>query len=70
MLTAASNRISISSSFDAGNIEVVDAEDPANIQLKIRPDPHCAKDGRSHFQWFYFQVSGVLVHEDQGLQMC
>lgn len=30
--------IVISDSFDGGNIEVVDASDPCNIQLKIKPD--------------------------------
>ena len=30
--------IVISDSFDGGNIEVVDASDPRNIQLKIKPD--------------------------------
>lgn len=51
-------KIHISAEFDAGNIKVVDASDPSNIQLHIRPDPHTPKDGRAHFQWFYFQVSG------------
>jgi murein tripeptide amidase MpaA len=44
----------ISDSFDAGNIEVVDATDPGNVLLHIRKD-----SGSEHFQWFYFRVSGV-----------
>lgn len=44
----------ISDSFDAGNIEVVDASDPANVSLHIRKDA-----GAEHFQWFCFRVSGV-----------
>ncbi|KIG12834.1 Zinc carboxypeptidase domain protein [Enhygromyxa salina] len=44
----------ISDSFDAGNIEVLDASDPTNVQLEIRKD-----HGSDHFQWFYFRVSGV-----------
>lgn len=44
----------ISDSFDAGNIEVVDASDPSNVSLHIRKDA-----GSEHFQWFYFRVSGV-----------
>jgi murein tripeptide amidase MpaA len=43
----------ISSAFDSGNIEVINAEDPANIQLKIR------KDSNSDFlQWFHFRLQG------------
>lgn len=46
--------ISINSQFDAGNIEVVSADSPENIRLKIR------KDHQSEFlQWFYFRASGV-----------
>lgn len=44
----------ISSQFDSGNIEVVKAEDAADIRLNIR------KDNESDFyQWFHFRVSGV-----------
>lgn len=44
----------INAHFDAGNIEVIDAQHAHDIQLKIHPDHH------SHFfQWFYFQVSGA-----------
>ncbi len=46
--------LSISSAFDAGNIEVVNIDNPENIQLKIR------KDSNSDFlQWFYFRVQGA-----------
>lgn len=45
----------ISAAFDSGNIEVVDATDPANIQLRIRPDA-----GGDHMQWFHFRVVGAL----------
>lgn len=44
----------ISDSFDAGNIEVVDASDPSNVSLHIRKDA-----GGDHFQWFHFRVAGV-----------
>ncbi|CAN7505987.1 M14-type cytosolic carboxypeptidase [Caballeronia sp. 15715] len=46
--------ISITSQFDAGAIEVVSAEDPAAIRLRVRPDSHA-----EFAQWFYFRVSGV-----------
>ncbi len=46
--------IKISSTFDAGNIEVINSENPDNIQLKIR------KDTNSDFlQWFYFRMQGA-----------
>lgn len=41
----------ISSNFDAGNIEIVNASDYKNIQLKIRKDTHA-----DYFQWFYFRL--------------
>ena len=41
----------INSTFDAGNIEVVNTDSLQNIQLKIR------KDTNSDFlQWFYFRM--------------
>lgn len=47
-------KLSISSSFDAGNIEVVSINNPKNIQLKIE------KDSNSDFlQWFYFRMQGA-----------
>ena len=43
--------ISIASDFDSGNIDVVSAQTPEDIQLTIRPDE------RARFsQWFYFRV--------------
>ena len=46
--------ISINSTFDAGNIEVIDSSSHNNIQLKIR------KDTNSDFlQWFYFRMQGA-----------
>jgi len=46
--------IAISSRFDAGNIEVVGADDPADIRLRIRRDA-----GDEHAQWFYFQLANA-----------
>ena len=47
-------KLSISTNFDAGNIEVINIDNTENIQLKIE------KDTDSDFlQWFYFRMSGV-----------
>ena len=44
----------ISSQFDGGNIECLDASDPTNVQLAIR------RDNQSEFyQWFYFRAANV-----------
>jgi murein tripeptide amidase MpaA len=49
------SKIVISDKFDAGNIDVIDASDPRNIQLAI------AKDNASDFlQWFYFRLEGEV----------
>lgn len=45
--------LSISSTFDSGNIIVKDVSDPTNVRLAI------AKDNESDFyQWFHFRVTG------------
>ena len=44
----------IISSFDGGNIEVIKADDPGDIQLNIRQDTKA-----EFLQWFYFKVIGV-----------
>ncbi|HJL19124.1 MAG TPA: M14-type cytosolic carboxypeptidase [Sandaracinaceae bacterium LLY-WYZ-13_1] len=47
--------------FDSGNIEVIDASDPADIRLTIRPDPpsETAKGVVRYRQWFHFRLAGV-----------
>jgi murein tripeptide amidase MpaA len=46
--------IKISSDFDHGNIDCLDASDASDIRLKIKPD------GRADFfQWFNFRVEGA-----------
>lgn len=40
--------------FDSGNISIVRADEPGDLQLTIRPDV-----GGDHFQWFHFRVTGV-----------
>ncbi|MBN1649875.1 MAG: hypothetical protein JW857_01025 [Bacteroidales bacterium] len=49
----------ISSAFDAGNIEVISAFDPQNIELNIRKDTNA-----EYFQWFYFRIQDA-----QGLDL-
>jgi len=46
--------IRISSNFDSGAIDVVAAEDPANIVLRIRGDSHA-----DFAQWFHFRLQGA-----------
>ncbi|MEH6576405.1 MAG: M14-type cytosolic carboxypeptidase [Amphritea sp.] len=49
--------LTVSSGFDAGNIEVITSQDCTDIQLKIRKD-----NGSDFFQWFYYRVQGALDH--------
>lgn len=56
---AGPGKLWLSAQFDSGNIEVVDASNPQDIQLRIRPEPFCEADDKAHFQWFHFRVSGV-----------
>lgn len=51
----------ISANFDAGAIQVVTADSPGRIDLKLRSD-----SGADIRQWFYFRVSGV---RDQKLHL-
>lgn len=44
----------ISSNFDSGNIEIVNAESHKNIRLRIRKDTYS-----DTFQWFYFRLHGA-----------
>ena len=45
----------ITSNFDSGNIRVLDANDPTNIQLEI------IKDHQSDFyQWFHFKLHNTI----------
>ncbi|QBE65082.1 M14 family metallopeptidase [Pseudoduganella lutea] len=46
--------IKISQNFDSGAIDVVSAESPASIELKLRSDSHA-----DIHQWFHFRVQGV-----------
>lgn len=44
----------LTAAFDSGNIEVVKASDPTDVQLRIAVD-----HGASFYQWFHFRVSGT-----------
>ncbi len=44
----------ISQNFDSGNIEVIDADDPADIRLNIRRD-----NKSDFFQWFHFRLTAT-----------
>ncbi|WP_336296715.1 M14 family metallopeptidase [Aliamphritea hakodatensis] len=46
--------LTVSCAFDAGNIEVVDQRNPADIQLNIRKDHQS-----DFFQWFFYRVQGA-----------
>src|SRR5947199_10672297 len=48
-----STMIKISSGFDAGAIEVIDASSSANIRLNVRSDSNA-----EFRQWFYFRMQG------------
>jgi len=49
----------ISSAFESGCIEVVDASDPSDIQLRLIPEPHSLLEDAVFMQWFNFSVSNV-----------
>ncbi len=44
----------ISTQFDAGAVTVIDAENPADIRLQLRPD-----NASDFAQWFYFRLQGA-----------
>ncbi|VXB14265.1 Murein tripeptide amidase MpaA [Pseudomonas sp. 8BK] len=54
----------ISSNFDSGNIEVIDAINPQQVQLAIRPDLNSR-----HFQWFHFKVEGLQPGQRYGFSL-
>ncbi|WP_047395003.1 MULTISPECIES: M14-type cytosolic carboxypeptidase [Chitinibacter] len=46
--------LQITSHFDSGSIDVIDATDAANIRLNLRPD-----NAADFAQWFHFRLSGA-----------
>ncbi|MBK4987984.1 M14 family metallopeptidase [Pseudomonas sp. S36] len=53
-MTVTLSPLQIDCDFDSGNIQVIDANDPAHVRLAIRPDTHSG-----HYQWFHFKASGL-----------
>jgi murein tripeptide amidase MpaA len=53
-MTVALTPLDISADFDSGNINVLDASDPLQVRLAMRPDTRSP-----HFQWFHFKVGGL-----------
>jgi len=57
----------ISSSFESGNIQLVDISTDTSssttiVNLNIKEEPMCQSDGRAHYQWFHFRCSNVKNH--------
>jgi len=46
--------VKISSNFDAGNIDVIEAENSSNIRLRI-----CRDHKSDFYQWFHFRLTGA-----------
>eukprot|EP00469_Lotharella_globosa_P008664 CAMPEP_0167776586 /NCGR_PEP_ID=MMETSP0111_2-20121227/3209_1 /TAXON_ID=91324 /ORGANISM="Lotharella globosa, Strain CCCM811" /LENGTH=464 /DNA_ID=CAMNT_0007666653 /DNA_START=18 /DNA_END=1412 /DNA_ORIENTATION=+ len=60
----AKGAVAISSSFDSGNIKVLDCTDTKDIKLEIHKEPFTeGTDKRHHFQWFYFRVANAKGKE-------
>lgn len=55
-MTVAPSALHITSDFDSGNIQVLDASNPLHVRLAIKPDTRSA-----HFQWFHFKVDGLQI---------
>ncbi|MBK5011433.1 carboxypeptidase family protein [Pseudomonas sp. S60] len=55
-MTVTLSPLQIDCDFDSGNIQVIDANDPAHLRLAIRPDTHSG-----HYQWFHFKASGLTL---------
>jgi murein tripeptide amidase MpaA len=65
--------LTISSAFESGSIEVVDASQPSNIQLRLVPEPHSELEDATFMQWFHFSVrflAAVLALLLPQLMMC
>ena len=47
--------MSITSAFDGGNIELVEAPAAGPVRLHIKPDPFTFFEKKNHLQWFSFR---------------
>ncbi|WP_300726268.1 M14-type cytosolic carboxypeptidase [Pseudomonas sp.] len=63
-MTDAPSSLHISSDFDSGNIQVLDASNPLHVQLAIKPDTRSP-----HFQWFHFKVDGLTRGQTHRFQL-
>lgn len=57
--TNTASGIYVNSTFDSGNMDIVDIQSDGTVQLAIHHDPYCESDGREHFQWY---VNRSCVH--------
>jgi len=64
-MTVAKSSFQITANFDSGNIEVLDASNPSQVLLAIKPDTHS-----QHFQWFHFKASGLHVGQEHWFRLC
>ena len=64
-MTVAPSSVRISSDFDSGNIQVLDASDPLHLKLAIKPDTRSP-----HFQWFHFKAEGLIPGQTHHFQLC
>ena len=63
-MTVTPSALHISSDFDSGNIQVLDAINPLHVRLAIKPDTKSP-----HFQWFHFKVDGLSVGQTHEFQL-
>ncbi|GFM56965.1 hypothetical protein PSCICF_31430 [Pseudomonas cichorii] len=56
--------LTIRADFDSGNIQVIDASNPARVELAIAPDTQS-----THFQWFHFKVEGLNVGQPHAFSL-
>ena len=49
--TNTASGVYVNSTFDSGNMDIVDIELDGTVKLAIHHDPYCETDGREHFQW-------------------
>ena len=63
-MTVAPSSLHISSDFDSGNIQVLDASNPLQVKLAIKPDTKSP-----HFQWFHFKADGLTPGHTHHFQL-